>query len=393
MRGREVGPGNEVVLDADGLATGELREGRAMAPVMALRTSGGRENLGLEGVDPGPDLTAAQRAEDVAVLKDGLRYMASLGITSLHNMDGNRYQLDLLSEIEREGDLLCRTQIPHHQTNRKTLADLEEASALTREFDTPFLRCGRVKMFMDGVIDSGTGVMLEDYSDTPGWRGEPLHSQESFDATATEADRRGLQISVHAIGDGAVRMVLDGYEAARRANGPRDSRHRIEHIEVIHPDDVPRFAEMGVVASMQPPHPPGSMGLPTEPYLSKIGRARWPLAFAWRTLWEAGARICFASDWPVSAVEPFLGVHAAVTRKPWDPAMPDHSATLAEALAGYTREGAYAGFADADTGMLRPGYQADLTMLSRDIEAVDADDIAGVTAALTLCGGRVTWEA
>ena len=332
--GRDVGPGNEIVLGADGVATGELREGRAMAPVMALRTSGGRESLGLEGVEPDASLTAAQRAEDVGVLKDGLRYMASLGITSLHNMDGNRYQLELLREIEQEGDLLCRTQIPHHQTNRKTLADLEEASALTREYDTPFLRCGRVKRFMDGVIDSGTGVMLEDYSDAPGWRGEPLHSQESFDETAIEIDRRGLQISVHAIGDGAVRMVLDGYEAARRANGPRDSRHRIEHIEVVHPDDIPRFAGMGVVASMQPPHPPGSMGLPLEPYLSKIGRARWPLAFAWRSLWDAGARICFASDWPVSAVEPFLGVHAAVTRAPWDPEMPSHRATLDEARAG-----------------------------------------------------------
>jgi len=262
LHGRNLDPGNRIVLDDKGLATGELQESQAIMPVMTLRTSGGRESLGLAGTEPGPDLTAAERAEDIATLKDGLRYCASHGITSIHNMDGNRYQLDLLRRIEVEGGLLCRTQIPFHLTPTKPLESIAEASELDREFRSEMLRSGRVKMFMDGVVDSGTAVLLEDYADTPGWRGEPLHSQQRFNAAATEIDRRGLQISVHAIGDGAVRMVLDGYQAARAANGARDSRHRIEHIEVLHPHDLPRFAQLGVVASMQPPHPPGSMGLP-----------------------------------------------------------------------------------------------------------------------------------
>ena len=393
MHGKKLPAGNFVVLGPDGLATGELQESKAMAPVMALRTSGGREGLGLDGVEPGPDLTPAQRAEDQETLRDGLRYAASLGITSIHNMDGNRYQLDLLRQIEEAGDLLCRTQIPFHLTPAKEIASLAEASDFDRDFRSPMLRSGRVKMFMDGVIDSGTGVMVDDYSDRPGWRGEPLHSQERFNAAAIEIDRRGLQISVHAIGDGAVRMVLDGYQAAREVNCPRDSRHRIEHIEVVHPDDIPRFARMGVVASMQPPHPPGRWACRWNPYLSRIGRERWPLAFAWRDLWNAGVPIAFASDWPVSALDPMLGVHAAVTRRPWADGMPDQSATLAEALHGYTAAGAHAGFAEDRIGTLEPGKEADIVILSDDVTALDPDDLAGVTARMTLCAGRVTWEA
>jgi predicted amidohydrolase YtcJ len=390
LRGRSLGRGNAIVLDDQGQATGELQEGQAIAPVMALRTSGGRESLGLAGTEPGPDLTAADRTEDIQTLKDGLRYCASHGITSLHNMDGNRYQLELLRRIEADGDLLCRTQIPFHLTPGKPLDSLEEASNLDREFRSDMLRSGRVKMFMDGVVDSGTAVMLDDYADTPGWRGEPLHTQDQFNAAAIEIDRRGLQISVHAIGDGAVRMVLDGYQAARQANGTRDSRHRVEHIELIHPDDVPRFAEMGLVASMQPPHPPGTMGLPLEPYLDKIGRERWPRAFVWRDLWDAGARIAFSSDWPVSAVEPLLGIHAAVTRKPWADDLPYHSATLDEALAGYTREASYAGHTEQAVGMLRPGMQADIAVLSDCLDGKGPGRLQKAGVALTICGGRPT---
>jgi predicted amidohydrolase YtcJ len=303
---------------------------------------------------------------------------------------GPAISFELLRRIEADGDLLCRTQIPIHLTPGKPLDSLEEASNLDREFRSDMLRSGRVKMFMDGVVDSGTAVMLDDYADTPGWRGEPLHTQDQFNAAAIEIDRRGLQISVHAIGDGAVRMVLDGYQAARQANGARDSRHRVEHIELIHPDDVPRFAEMGLVASMQPPHPPGTMGLPLVPYLDKIGRERWPRAFVWRDLWDAGARIAFSSDWPVSAVEPLLGIHAEVNRMPWAEDLPDHSATLDQALAGYTREASYAGHTEQAVGMLRPGMQADIAVLTDCLEGADPGRLRKAGVALTICGGRPT---
>ncbi len=198
-----------------------------------------------------------------------------------------------------------------------TVDILEKASAMTRDYRTEFLSSGLVKVFMDGVLDSWTAVMLEPYADRPDWTGEPLFSQAQFDELAIEADKRGLQIAVHSIGDGAVRSVLDGYEAARKANGARDSRHRVEHIEVISEADIPRFAELGVIASMQPPHPPGAMGFPLEPTISRIGRDRWPLSYAWRTMKSAGAHVVFASDWPVSPIDPMAGIQAAVTRKRW----------------------------------------------------------------------------
>jgi predicted amidohydrolase YtcJ len=210
---------------------------------------------------------------------------------------------------------------------------------------------------------------------------------------AIAIDKRGLQIAVHAIGDGAVRAVLDGYEAAEKANGKRDSRHRVEHIEVVHPDDIHRFKELGVIASMQPPHPPGAMGLPLEPTVSMIGRARWPYAYAWRTLKEAGAHIPFASDWPVSPIEPLHGIQAAVTRKPWAETDPDQSFSLMEAIAGYTIEGAYAEFAEDRKGMIRKGYFADLTLLDADIETVEESDIHTIKPAKVICGGRVTHSA
>ena len=178
-------------------------------------------------------------------------------------MDGSLYQLEMLDEIEKTDGLPVRVRMPFHMKNFMPLSDLEEKAAEWRKrFDTDKLRCDFVKMFMDGVNEGETAVFVDDYAHKPGWKGEPLFSQEQFDAIAVEADRLRLPVAVHAIGDGAVRMVLNGYEAAIRANGRRDSRNRIEHIEVVHPDDIPRFAELGTVASMQPTHPPGSAGLP-----------------------------------------------------------------------------------------------------------------------------------
>jgi len=392
LRGREMPVGNEVVMAADGTASGELREHAAISPVMALRTSGGRENLGMPGVEPGPDLTPAQREEDIAVLKAGLKYCASFGFTSLHNMDGNFYQLELLRTLEERGELICRTEVPFHLTPSKTLSSLEDAGRMREQYRSDRLRSGRVKMFMDGVIDSGTAVMVDDYADRPGWRGEPLHDAERFAAACIDADRQGLQISVHAIGDGAVRRVLDGYEAARSANGARDSRHRIEHIELLHPDDFPRLRELGVVASMQPPHPPAAMDFPLQPWLSRVGQERWPNGFPVRALRDAGVPQAFASDWPVSDINPMRGVKAAMTRKRWSDQCPDNRLTLRETLNGYTAGGAYAGFDENRIGVLRAGMLADIVVMDQDLEALEPEAIDQARAAITICDGEITWE-
>lgn len=393
LRGREMPPGNEIVIAADGTASGELREFEAVQPVMRLRNSGGRESLGLSGVEPDGDLTPAQRMADEAVMLEGLKYCASFGFTSLHNMDGNLYQLELLRALEGRGDLLCRTQIPFLLTPSKPVSSLRVASEMHQQYRSDRLRSGRVKMFMDGVVDSGTAVMIDDYADRPGWRGEPLHSAERFCEAAVEADRRGLQISVHAIGDGAVRRVLDGYEAAQKANGKRDSRHRIEHIEMLHPDDLRRFVDLGVVASMQPSHPPCAMDFPLEPWTARVGAARWPWAFPVQYLRDAGVAIAFASDWPVSDVNPMRSVKAAVLRKPWAEKHPSHASSLLDTLHDYSTGGAWAGFDEDRLGRLRPGMLADIVVMDRDLGSVPAEELDSVRAALTICGGQVTWEA
>ena len=392
LHGRTVGPGNEVVMGADGLAEGELREGEAFAPLLEFAGET-RARLGLAtGGEPDPDPSDAELAADRAVMKRGLEWSARHGITSIQNMDGNLYQLELLSAIEAEGELICRAQIPFHFKNFMALDALDKASLMRERYNSEWLSSGMVKVFYDGVLESWTAVMVDDYADRPGWRGEPLFSPERFAELAVAIDRRGLQIAVHAIGDGAVRAVLDGYAAAAKANGRRDSRHRIEHIEVTTAADVPRFAALGVIASMQPPHPPGAMDFPLEPTVSRIGRGRWPLAYAWRTLKDAGAHICFSSDWPVSRIDPIAGIQAAVTRKPWADDMPDQRFTLAEALAAYTVEGAYAEFAENRKGRLKAGYLADLVVLSGDIEAADPEDLRAIRPLATVCGGRITYQ-
>jgi predicted amidohydrolase YtcJ len=187
-----------------------------------------------------------------------------------------------------------------------------------------------------------------------------------------------------------VRTVLDGYEAARKANGRRDSRHRIEHIEVIHPDDIKRFGQLDVIASMQPLHPPGQMGLPLEPTISRIGESRWPYSYAWRTLKDAGARLVLASDWPVSALNPLISIQSAVTRGVWKRGLPNQKLTLNEALSGYTRDGAFAEFREYSKGMLKRGMLADVVVLGADIETHDPEKIREIPVRATICDGRIT---
>lgn len=393
LKGAKLGPGNEVVMAADGLAQGELREGEAFFPVRALSKKGMRDRLGLvTGGEPEPYPTKAEFESDLDIMRQGLAHAARHGITFLHNMDGNLYTLELLEELQRRGELSARARVPFHFKNFMDIAMLEKASLMAARYKSGMLSSGFVKLFADGVTDTGTAVMVDDYADQPGWKGEPLFEPERFAKIAVEADRRGLQIAVHAIGDGAVRIVLDGYEAALKANGRRDSRHRVEHVEVIHPDDIPRFKELGVIASMQPPHPPGCHGLPLEPYLTKIGAKRWPYAFAWKALRAAGARIAFGTDWPVSDVSPLWSLQSAMTRGRWNDAMPDNRQSLHDALHSYTADGAYVGFMEDKTGRLKEGMLADICMLPADLEATDPATFKGITPRMTVCDGRVVFE-
>lgn len=394
LNGKDVGVGNEVVMGEDGLASGELREGNAFGPVAALASTGGREELGMvTGMDP-ENVTPEQYALDRAILKNGLEYCASWGVTSIQNFDGNHYQLRIMRDLEQSGELPVRIRIPFHMKNFMDLSELDKAAEWKKEFATDMLRGDFVKVFMDGVIDSQTAYMLDGYGDRPGYTYEPLFTPEVFDAIAIKADGLGLQIAVHAIGSAAIRQTLDGFEAALKANGKQDHRHRIEHIEVIHPDDIPRFRELGVVASMQPVHYPGGTCFPPEPTTARIGEDRWPYAYAWRTMKDAGATVVFASDWPVSPVSPFQCIQDALTRKPWKDGLPDQRFTLEESLEAYTSIGAWVEFAEDRKGKLKPGFLADVVILSHDIERVPADEImATVRAVTTICDGRIVYQA
>ena len=386
LHGAVMPHGHEVVMGPDNTATGELREFEAFGPVLAL---GGAAHLQLgiaTGGEPEPWPDAAQRARDKDVVAAGLAHCAAHGITSMVNMDGNRYTLALLAEMRDEGRLTARVKVPFHFKPHMDLAELERASAMTAEFADEWLSSGFVKMFMDGVVDSRTAFMLHDYPGTSE-RGEPLFEPERFKAICAEISRRGLQIAVHAIGDGAVRTTIDGYEAA----GAPALRHRIEHIELIDRADVPRLAALGITASVQPPHPPGAMDFPMSTMETVFHKARWRDAYLWKSLADAGARIAYASDWPVTDVSVMRGLQAALTRIPFEGAA-DERLGLMQSLYAYTAGGAWAAHLEGLTGRLVPGLAADLVLLDGDIEAVAPQDLGRMAVALTIAGGRITHQ-
>jgi predicted amidohydrolase YtcJ len=393
LHGKALPAGHEIVMGADHLATGELREVEACQPVLALAPELTRARLGITTAgEPDPYPSPDGFKVDLDIMRRGLKHCARHGITSFHNMDGNLYTLELLAALERDGELTARAYVPFHFKPFMPLAALERASTMKDHYTGPMLKSGAVKCFMDGVLDSYTAVMHGGYADRPDWKGDLLFSPKQFNAVAIEADRRGLQIAVHAIGDGAVHTVLNGYEAARKANGKRDSRHRIEHIEVILPGDIKRFKAMGVLASMQPPHPPGQQGWPLEPTLTRIGEKRWPYSYAWQTLKAAGAKLVFGTDWPVSDINPMRAVHSAVTRKPWRDDLPVQAQSLLDTLAAYTVAGAFSEFAEGEKGALKRGMLADVVVLSDNLEEITPEQLEHVTVKTTVCDGRVVFE-
>ena len=393
LHGAQTPEGTEVVMAADGTAHGELREFGAYGRVMALTPLGGRDLEGLvTGRDPSPPATLAERATDKDVIAKGMKHCASHGITGLHLMDGNFYQGELLSEMDADGTLLCRSEVPMHLKNVDPIERLEEAGEMRKLFASDMVWCNRVKMFMDGVIDSYTAFMLEPYPNTDTCS-EPLFPPEHFAEVCKRVDAEGLQIAVHAIGDAAVRATLDGYEAARNANGPRDSRHRVEHIELIHPDDIKRLKPLGIVASVQPLHSPsGGMFSPYPPDVM-VRAEQIKHAFATKTIRETGTPVCFSTDWPVVPVDVMPSVKSAVYRPDLPPEWPDQTSTLRDTLESYTSLNAWVEFNEHRKGKLAPGMMADVVVMDHDLEAMDPAHLDKARAAVTLMGGRITWEA
>lgn len=362
----------EVVMAADGLASGELREFEALQPVYALV----------------PELTEPEKR---TLIRQGMRLANSYGITSIHNMNGNAEEYARYINLDQAGELTLRIYAPFSFSPEMDLNVLKDAMILGADYQSERLKAGALKLFMDGVIESFTAFMLEPYPNNPQTRGEALYTAEQFAAIATAADKLGLQVVVHAIGDAAVRRTLDGYTAAQQTNGARDSRHRIEHIELLHPDDLPCFGKLGVIASMQPYHCTRPEVDYLTPYLDCVPKTRYQHSFPWQSLREAGARLAFGSDWPVVSMNPFLGFDAAINRSPWQPDHPSQAQSRMDTLRSYTHEAAYAEFAETTKGQIKAGMMADLALLSADLRAILRGDIAKLHTELTMVAGEICY--
>ncbi|MEM7797638.1 MAG: amidohydrolase, partial [Chloroflexota bacterium] len=361
----------EIVIGPDRLATGELYEMDAMSAIKAIV----------------PKLSAEAERQ---VLREGLQLAASYGITSIHNMDGNLHQAELYAALEEAGELSLRIYMPFWVKPEMSSAEmLTQTAAIIDALKGEMVRGGVVKFFMDGVYESHTAVSVNGFADKPGEHGEPIWEAGRYAEFVTLADAKGYQLVTHAVGDGAVRRVLDGYEQAQKVNGDRDSRHRVEHIELIQASDILRFAELGVIASMQPLH----AAIGGEIWFKRIDAAEYDRGFPWRTLRKADAHLVFGSDWPVVTCNPYLSFAEALLRQPWTESGINHSQTLAETIRAYTKDAAWAEFQEGIKGEIREGLLADLALLSHDIFSMNPEQLVDVSAILTVCNGRIVYKA
>ena len=360
-----------IVRDQDGIAAGELREGDAMRLVMDLV--------------PQPD--AARKRE---LLKLAIQAFNKTGITSVHNMNGDMEELMAYAALEDAGEMNMRVYVPYHVKPEATEEMLAEAAEMAK-VKMDYVRGGAAKFFMDGVWESYTAYNIHPYADEPEAKVEPIFSLEHFTRMATLCDRMRLQVAVHCCGDGAVRQALDGYEAIQKINGKRDSRHRVEHIEVCQPEDMPRFKELGVIASMQTSHAPFSLEEDVV-WTKRTGPERWPYSFAWRSLKNAGATLSLGSDWTVAPFDPMINIYVALNRSKYAETDPDQRLTLEECILGYTRDAAYTEFMEHEKGQVKEGFLADLVLFSHDLFEVPPQDIMTARPVLTVVDGRVVFE-
>ncbi len=335
--------------------------------------------------------------ETLGAMRRSIGAMHATGITSIQDAWVQPDELDLWRTLRDEDGLRLRTRLalpmrPDRSLDewRTTLDDYESRIADLRGGE--WLDAGILKAFADGVIEARTASMLEPYVGDSS-TGHPEWDADTLDAFSAEADRRGWQLEIHAIGDAGVRMALDAYERAAAANPPRERRHRVEHIETIDPTDIGRFARLGVVASMQPYHADPSPNQ-IDLWAGNIGPERASRAWAWASIRRAGAVIALGSDWPVVPFDPFIALNSAVNRQTvgGEPAggwLASERLSLPEALAAYGHGSAYAGFADGRRGTLGPGGDADLVVLDRDMLAGGPTSIVGTRVVLTVVGGQV----
>jgi predicted amidohydrolase YtcJ len=364
------------------------------------RKSGSREPTGIlrdAAMDLVVALVPATTEEELAeAIGVALEQARRLGVTSIDDMAGEPALsqaplLRLYQQLHDERRLTARIHLRWPLENWRELAEL----GLRARFGGPMLAIGGVKGFVDGSAGSATAKMWEPFLDEPSSTGIFLTPPERLDEWVRGADGAGLAVAVHAIGDRANSMLLDLFALVQRTGGERDRRLRIEHAQHLRPDDFRRFADLSVVASMQPYH-----AIDDGRWIERrIGPQRCQGTYAFRSLLEHGARLAFGSDWPVAPLDPLKGIDAAVNRRTLDGKHPEgwyaeERITVAEAVEAYTLGSAYALGREAELGSIAVGKLADLVVLSRDIfDPAQRDRIAEARVEITIVGGKVVYEA
>jgi hypothetical protein len=332
-----------------------------------------------------PDPTAEQvdRAVDAA-----MSYVASNGVTSVHNM-GTFADLTAFDRAHKTGRMKTRIYAVVPLASWAQLRDTVKA----RGRGDSWLHIGGLKGFVDGSLGSHTAAMLQPFTDAPNDTGLFVNTPEHLYEWTSGADKAGLQVIVHAIGDKAIRTQLDIYQRVEREDGPRDRRFRIEHLQHIAPADIPRVAPLGVIASMQPYH-----AIDDGRWAEKvIGHERAKTTYAFRSLLDAKVRLAFGSDWFVAPPTPVEGIYAAVTRRTLDDKnpggwIPEQKITVEEALRAYTSNAAHAEFMEKEKGTLAKGMLADFVILDRDLTKVAPETIRDTKIVMTVVGGKPVFE-
>lgn len=379
-------PNGEIVRDP---ATGE--------PTGALKEAA----MGLVGrLVPSPT-----RAESKDALRRALATTTRLGVTRVHSLGGDEAVLDLLDELQREGALTVRFDVAVFVGPPGLTPELRRQIAETRaKYAGDRLAFGGVKLMLDGVIDSRTAALLEPYANDTR-RGESFWNRDDYLRTVAELDADGIQVATHAIGDASIRLALDGFEAAAKANGAwrgrGQRRHKIEHVEAIAIGDAGRFRRLDVSASFQPLHAspePGWIGA----WVANLGPERTERGFAWGLVQRAGGRVVFGSDFPVVTIDPWQGLQMAVARQYVDASgtprppggwLPDQRLTLEQSLAAYTLNVAESLNRERDEGSIEPGKRADLVLVDRDLATTPPLDLGGTKVLYTIVGGEVVHAA
>ena len=371
-------PGGKIVRDAKGEATGALKES---AGDLVAR------------VTPKPT-----HEERLAALRLGMHEANKFGLVRVHSAGQDFEWLDLYNELRQKQLLSLRFYIAYFLDPPELKADdIEKIEQARRTYHDDWISGGVVKTMLDGVIEAHTAAMLAPYSDDPEQAGKMFWEPAKYQQAVTELDRRGMQIFTHAIGDKSVRLALDAYQQASETNHTSDARPRIEHIETISAQDIPRFGKQGVIASFQPLH-----AYPNENVLNvwarNAGPERTQRAWVWHSIESTGGVLAFGSDWPVVTLNPWPGVQNALTRKtaegdPPNGFVPQERIGLEDAIRAYTLGAAFAGHRERIEGSIEPGKLADLIILARDLFKIEANQIADMEVLLTMVGGKTVYQA